>query len=103
MYGRFVDNVFEAAPIDFITEDGRIICNFDKNIEEMEKAGFSEVEVKPYPTVEEGFTAVEVYRRISGQIIQDWEIVEIEGYVPIPEPDEPMPEEIPDILPDINA
>lgn len=42
-YGRFVDGVFEFAPVTFRTPEGRTICNFNRRPAKMAIYGFKPV------------------------------------------------------------
>lgn len=46
MYARLENGVLEYAPVNFKLSDGRIIINFNKDIELMKKHGFKEVIVE---------------------------------------------------------
>lgn len=49
MHGKIVGGVFSAAPVTFVTQDGRTICNFHRRPKIMEKYGFKEVVSDTYP------------------------------------------------------
>lgn len=46
MYARLENGVLEYAPVNFKLSDGRIIINFNKDVELMKKHGFKEVIVE---------------------------------------------------------
>lgn len=43
MYGKLIDGVLKYAPINYLTENGKMILNFNTNIEVMLENGFKEI------------------------------------------------------------
>lgn len=43
MYGKLIDGVIKYAPTNYLTENGKIILNFNTNIEVMLENGFKEI------------------------------------------------------------
>ena len=43
MYGKLIDGVIKYAPINYLTENGKMILNFNTNIEVMLENGFKEI------------------------------------------------------------
>ena len=43
MYGKLIDGVIKYAPTNYLTENGRMILNFNTNIEVMLENGFKEI------------------------------------------------------------
>ena len=94
MYGRFINGVFEAAPVNFMTEDGITICNFDRDTDKLSRYGFKEVQSQPMPDLAYNQTAEPVYTEDEqGNIIESWNIITFED-IPNPEDDFVEPEEI---------
>ena len=85
MYGRFNNNEFEQAPVNFIAPDGTTICNFDRNTEMLAQYGFKEVQSEPMPDLAPNQMAEPVYSLgDNGEIIESWNITETD--MPVDEP-----------------
>ncbi len=77
-FGKFVDGVFEWAPINYVTPEGRTICNFYRKEKYLRQYGYLPVETTPCPNYDyELQEAVEIYRQEGDKIIQEWEIRQI--------------------------
>ena len=74
-YGKFVDGVFEWAPINFVTPTGRTIINFNRKARYLEEYGFLPVQTAPVPDYDpETEEAVDHYAEGDGVIFQSWTI-----------------------------
>jgi len=88
MYGKLTDGVFQPAPINFTTADGRTICNFNVNIQAMEEYGYKEVVSDPLPelALDEGVESI-YSENPDGTIREAWEIVKVDPVI-VEEPEE---------------
>ena len=74
-WGKITDGVFEWAPINYITQEGKTICNFYRKEKYLRQYGFLPVQTAPVPDYDpETEEAVEIYMREGDKIIQEWEI-----------------------------
>jgi len=79
-WGKFVEGAFEWAPVNFVTPEGRTICNFYRKEKYLRQYGYLPVETTPCPNYDyELQEAVEIYRQEGDKIIQEWEIRPLEG------------------------
>lgn len=76
MYGKLTNNKLEYAPINYITDEGRMIFNFNKNIDIMKKYGFKEIintipeyDINTKEIIRDGFTETENNISINYTII----------------------------------
>lgn len=79
-YGKITEGAFEWAPINYVTPEGKTICNFYRKEKYLRQYGYLPVETTPCPNYDyELQEAVEIYRQEGDKIIQEWEIRPLEG------------------------
>ena len=79
-WGKITDGVIEWAPINYITPEGKTICNFFRKEKYLRQYGFLPVQTAPVPDYDpETEQAVDHYAEGDGVIIQSWTIEPMEG------------------------
>lgn len=84
MYGKLIDGKLVYAPKNYLTDDNRMIFNFNNNVELMKNNGFKEIlfdtleyDVETQITVEDGYEETDDIITVKYKVI-DRPITEIE-------------------------
>ena len=85
MHGRLINGGLEYAPINYKLDDGRIIMNFNKDEELMQKYGYKNVThvIPDYDSTTQ-YIQISNYTETDEAIIINYEIIDLPGVEPIP-------------------
>ena len=74
-YGKFINGNFWWAPINYVTPEGKTICNFYRKEKYLRQYGYLPVRTSAPPEYDpETEEAVERYTEGDGEIIQTWTV-----------------------------
>lgn len=78
-YGKFVDGEFQFAPINYITPNGRTICNFYRKEKYLREYGYKPVISEPFTEYDPETQMIEPRYSDNGETItESWVVVEIQ-------------------------